>query len=178
MRPLHSSIVTAFRGQSEDDNCLDMTKQSPCSSNYTICFCCYVWFIPILDLYRIHRALHGNTPKKSCKSDPPPLVPPSDSPPPPIRRKKSTNLDYTDDIAVGNPSVSSRRALLGESSQSASGPKKQSGNSTTPPTPAPPPVVLAPSSNLVQTVQQTAAHPTLLTLLSHTTPQAVLSAQT
>ena len=46
-----------------------------------------------------------------------------------------------------------------------------------PPTPAPPPVVLTPFSKLVQSVQQTAAHPPLLTLPSQTTPQAALSAQ-
>ena len=38
--------------------------------------CLYTWFTPILDLYRSHRAMHGNTPARPSKTDPPPLVPP------------------------------------------------------------------------------------------------------
>ena len=46
---------------------------------HRICSFWYVWFTPILDLYRSHRAMHGNTPGKPSKTDPPPLVPPPTS---------------------------------------------------------------------------------------------------
>ena len=79
----------------------------PTSSHAGPCF--YTWFTPILDLYRSHRAMHGNTPGRPSKSDPPPLFPPP-PPSPPLQRhkKKQTKLDYTDDISVGNPAPSHR----------------------------------------------------------------------
>ena len=93
--------------------------------------CSYTWFTPILDLYRSHRAMHGNTPGRPSKSDPPPLVPPPPPSPPLTKRKKHTKLDYTDDISIGNPSVSTRRSSRGTTSQDSSSSKIQPGKSTT-----------------------------------------------
>ena len=152
MGSLYSSLVSSLSKRSKDKYCLAVAKQRACSPSHTkhtsyshcyisltsilllsACSVGYIWFIPILDLYRSHRAMHGNTPGQPSKSEPPPLVPPG--PPSPLltKRKKSTKLDYTDDISIGNPSVSTRRSGPGAASQNPGASKKQDGNSTTPP---------------------------------------------
>ena len=123
----------------------------------------YAWFPPILDLHRAHRALHGNTPTSSKKSDPPPLVPPpSPSPPPPSRKKASTKLDYTDDISIGNPSVSSRKALHGVSSTTASASQPRSSTSIRHPS----------TTNSSSTFFRPRTHTTGAPTPSHTVPAA------
>ena len=68
-----------------------------------VVLCHYIWFIPVLDLHRAHKAMHGNTPGSHRKTSPPPLVPPPPMSPPSARQKrKPTQLDYTDDISVGS----------------------------------------------------------------------------
>ncbi len=54
-------------------NCfMALQLDHPCSG------CIYVWFTPLLDIYRQNRAMHGNTPR----SQSPPLVPPAAPSPP------------------------------------------------------------------------------------------------
>ena len=102
----------------------------------------YIWFPPILDLHRAHRALHGNTPTSLRKSDPPPLIPPPSPSPTPTRRKKSTSLDYTDDISLGNPSVASRKAPRDGATPTTSSSKKHVATPHHPP-PLPKPLHLS-----------------------------------
>ena len=78
--------------------------------------------------------MHGNTPGRPSKSDPPPLLPPP-PPSPPLQRhkKKQTKLDYTDDISIGNPSISSRSLSQSTTSRAPISSKKPPVSALTPP---------------------------------------------
>ena len=140
--PQHNSILAQIHRLREAKSHGHIFKQESLPSTLRTRTQEYIWFPPILDLHRAHRALHGNTPTGLRKSDPPPLIPPPSPSPPPTRRKKSTSLDYTDDISLGNPSVASRKAPRDGATPTTSSSKKHVATPHHPP-PLPKPLHLS-----------------------------------